>query len=393
MPLRPLPRLSPVVPIPLLLSGLILMSLAAFPQVSAYGQQNGQQPALAIRKLQGNIGAAAVQMLDNHLQQSGAIRLVAAPAGAFQAEMELAPGNKLVGRLLSPAGKKLFERTYNRSDLDHDIRQFADDIVLSATKRPGIATSQIAFVSTKSGRAEIFACDYDGRNLRQITRDGRNNISPAISPDGRHLVHTSHAPGFADLVNITLDGGGAKPLVRQSGAKTGAAYSRDGELIAFTLTANGNSDLFTVDAGGGKIKALIATPAIETTPAWSPDGKQIVYSSNGGGTPQLYLIPAKGGKPQRLETGQPDCRKPGWSPDGATIAFVSGGQQPAVTLFDLRSKTSRVLVAGDDPAWGADSRNLVFVYQGSLYRTDTLTGKSQPIVSGMGTISEPSWTW
>ena len=84
---------------------------------------------------------------------------------------------------------------------------------------------------------------------------------------------------------------------------------------------------------------------------------------------------------------------PGWSPDGSGIVFVSGGAQPAVTVFDFRSKRSRVLSAGDDPAWGADSRHVTFVYQGNLYVTDTFTGQSRAIVSGMGTISEPSWTW
>jgi TolB protein len=32
----------------------------------------------------------------------------------------------------------------------------------------------LAFWSTRSGRAQIFTVDYDGRNIRQLTRDGNN---------------------------------------------------------------------------------------------------------------------------------------------------------------------------------------------------------------------------
>ena len=389
------PSLMPATsrPSPLLFAVLCFAMAAALTADAQQGRPAPGGPAVAIRKVEGRIGAAAVHMLDGHLKRGGMVRTVPSPNGVHRVEMELAPGNKLIGRLLSPAGKELFERDYDRSDLDHDIRQLADDIVLTLTKRPGIATSQIAFVSTRNGRREIFVCDYDGRNVRQITRDGRENVSPAISPRGRKLVLTTHAPGFADLMVLPLAGGKPQPLARQPGAKTGAAFSHDGKQIAYTLTSGNNADLYVVDSDGGKPKRLIASPAIETTPAWSPDGKQIVYSSNGGGSPQLYVISAKGGKPRRLHTGHPDCRKPGWSPDAASIVFVSGGAQPAVTVFDLRSKRSRVLSAGDDPAWGADSRHITFVYQGNLYVTDTYTGQSRAIVSGMGAISEPSWTW
>lgn len=388
--LRPLPSMRFAPPARALFFSLCLCLAGV---CSAVAQQASAGPAVAIRKVDGRVGSAAVQLLDSHLRNGGMVRTVPSPNGANRVEMELAPGNKLVGRLLSSTGKKLFERDYDRSDLDHDIRQLADDIVLALTGRPGIATSQIAFVSTKNGRREIFVCDYDGRNVRQITRDGRENISPAISPRGRKLVLTTHAAGFADLMVLPLSGGNPQPLARQPGAKTGAAFSHDGKRIAYTLTNGNNADLYVVDSDGGKPKTLIASPAIETTPAWSPDGKQVVYSSNGGGTPQLYVIAAKGGKPRRLNTGHADCRKPGWSPDAAAIVFVSGGAQPAVTVFDLRARRSRVLSAGDDPAWGANSRHITFVYQGNLYVTDTYTGQSRAIVAGMGTISEPSWTW
>jgi len=354
--------------------------------------QTSALPPVAIKKVDGNLGAAATQMLDRHLRQSAVVQTVTAPNGAYIAEIRLELGNKLSGKLISPKSKKLFEREYNRSDMDHDLRQFCDDIVLAITKRPGIATSQIAFVSNKSGSNEIYVCNYEGRNVRQITRDGRNNMSPAFCPRGLRLMHSTHAPGFADILRVDLTRAQPTPLAKQSGAKSEAAFSADGKRVAYALTVNGNADLYTIKASGGKPKLLISSQAHEATPSWSPNGKQIVYSSNGGGAPQLYLISSKGGKPQLLATGQADCRKPCWSPDGRSIAYVSGATRPAVTVYDLPSRKSRVLSAGDSPSWGADSRHLVFSYQGNIYRTDTATGKSVPIITGMGVASDPSWT-
>lgn len=375
---------------PLLLA--IFSALLAIQVAPLSHAQAPSLPPVAIKKVDGNLGAAATQMLDRHLRQSGVIQPVPSPNGAHIAEIRLELGNQMSGKLVSPNGEKLFERNYNRSDMDHDLRQFCDDIVLAITKRPGIATSQIAFVSNKSGSNEIYVCDYEGHNVRQITRDSRNNLSPAFCPRGLRLMHTTHAPGFADILRVDLTRAQPAPLVKQQGAKSEAAFSADGKLAAYALTVNGNADLYTIKADGGKPKLLIASPAHETTPSWSPDGKQIVYSSNGGGTPQLYLISAKGGKPQLLPAGQPDCRKPCWSPDGRSIAYVSGGAHPALTIYDLTSRKSRVLSAGDSPSWGADSRHLVFAYQGNIYRTDTATGKSVAIISGMGSASAPSWT-
>src|SRR5262245_50069492 len=53
---------------------------------------------------------------------------------------------------------------------------------------PGIAESQIYFVSTRSGTKEIWSMDYDGANQKQITKLGSLALSPRISPDGARLA-------------------------------------------------------------------------------------------------------------------------------------------------------------------------------------------------------------
>ena len=41
----------------------------------------------------------------------------------------------------------------------------------------------IAFTSTRNGKAQIFPIDRDGKNLRQITRDGNEPVSELVTVD------------------------------------------------------------------------------------------------------------------------------------------------------------------------------------------------------------------
>jgi TolB protein len=67
--------------------------------------------------------------------------------------------------------------------------RFADEIIARlGSGIPGIAESQIYFVSTRSGNKEIWSMDYDGANQKQVTKLGSIALSPRISPDGSRLA-------------------------------------------------------------------------------------------------------------------------------------------------------------------------------------------------------------
>src|SRR5579863_9477169 len=70
--------------------------------------------------------------------------------------------------------------------------KFADEIIFRlGGGLPGIAESQIYFVSARSGHKEIWAMDYDGSNQHQITRLGSIALSPRISPDGSRIAFSA----------------------------------------------------------------------------------------------------------------------------------------------------------------------------------------------------------
>jgi TolB protein len=95
--------------------------------------------------------------------------------------------------------------------------RFADDIVETVTGHKGIASTRIAFASSRTGRKEIYTADYDGANVRQLTRDGTISVAPALAPDGSKLAYTGYQSGYADIYLIELASGARSRIVKFPG--------------------------------------------------------------------------------------------------------------------------------------------------------------------------------
>jgi TolB protein len=131
---------------------------------------------------------------------------------------------------------------------------------------------------------------------------------------------------------------------------------------------------------------------VESSPTWSPDGNEIIYSSDERGAPQLYRISASGGSGRQIGPSGYST-EPNWSPDGKRVAFnTRSGGGFAVSILDLGSSATRTVGEGQDPVWGADSRHLIFSTGAALILLDTQTGQRTTLVSGLGKISEPTWS-
>jgi TolB protein len=350
---------------------------------------------VALRVFQGGAGADATASLKTDLERSGRVRFQSSSAGAFALEGGAQSG-RLDGRVVSPQGKVILERKYEGGSTLEMVHRFADDALEAISGIPGIAGTKLGFCAKKGGRKELYVCDADGSNLRQITRDSSISVSPSLSPDAGLIAYTGYLNGYADIYLIELESGRRQKIVAEPGTNTGAAFSPTGDRIACTISAPGNPELFVIPARGGKGKRLTKSRCVESSPSWSPDGGRILFVSDATGAPQLYVIDAGGGRPQRINTGHSYCVEPDWSPDGNLIAFnVRDAGHNQVAVHDLRSGNSVVLTSGpgaESPVWGADSQHLAYVQAGSLYLHDVETNTRTPVVSGLGEVSEPTWS-
>ena len=377
---------------------LAALSLTALPSFSASAPTitisgNGSI-ALAVAPFTGADGALVAKTVQSDLALSGFFSF-AAPAQASMTVNGVSSGGSLQGKVVDRSGSNVLLHSYEGSPQEK-AHAFANDIIETLTGARGMAGSKIAFIATRSGKKELFTANYDGSGVRQMTQDGNISAAPAISPDGRRIAYTSYLKGYADIYLIDLASGQRDRIVKFPGTNSGAAFSPEGDRIACTVSRDGNPELYVVDASGNGARRLTHTPGVESSPSWSPDGRELVYSSDDTGSPQLFRISASGGSGSRIPTGHSYCTKPTWSPDGKKIAFnIREGGTFQVAVLDLAGGSVRVVTGGEDardPVWGPDSRHILFTQGGNLMLLDVQTARKVNLLSGIGSISEPTWT-
>ncbi len=346
---------------------------------------------IAVTGLSGPEGALAQKTLQNDLTMSGYFTVTSADRAQYLAA-GAAGGNSLDGKVTDHGGKVALTKTFSGAG-KAKIHAFADDIIETLTGARGIASSKIAFISTRSGKKEVYTMDADGSNVVQLTHDNGISVAPRLSADGRRLLYTGYQSGYADVYEIDLGSGSRDRIMKYPGTNSGAAFSPDGSRIAVTLSKDGNTELYVTNSGGGSPHRLTRTPGVESSPTWSPDGGDIIYSYDEHGGPQLHRISAGGGEGRVISTGHGYNTEPNWSPDGKKVAFnVREGGSFQVAILDLAGGGTRTVGEGQDPVWGPDSRHLIFAEGGSLYFLDSQTGQRTTLASGLGRVTEPTWS-
>ncbi|NBV85296.1 MAG: biopolymer transporter Tol [Verrucomicrobia bacterium] len=376
---------------------LLTAALAALPiAVSAQDAPlititKSDRVALGINGISGPDGAGIAQTVQRDLQLSGVFIVGGPNTGRYQVS-GASSGATLRGLLLERGGGTLLERSYSGSSRAQ-AHAFANDIVEAITGVRGIAGSRLGFVANRTGHKELYLVDADGSNQVQLTRDGLISVSPRLSADGRRIAYTGYQSGYADVYEIDLGSGSRRRIMKYPGTNSGAAYSPDGSRFAVTLSKDGNPELYVTNSSGDSPRRLTMTPGVESSPTWSPDGSEIIYSCDTGGSPLLYRISASGGSPSAIRTGYAYNTEPNWSPDGKKLAFtVRNGGSFQVAVVEFGTSGVRLLGEGQNPVWGPDSRHLAYAQGSSLVILDVVSQQRSSIVTGLGQISEPTWT-
>ena len=308
----------------------------------------------------------------------------AAPANAFMLAFGSldAQGTSLAANanlfdVRSATGAAVLQKIYRGAATDRDARklahQFADDIIARLSGGlPGIASTQIAFVSNRGGNKEIWMMDYDGADQHQLTHVGTISLTPRWSPDATRIAFTCFAPYqktvSAQICLYSTESNRLISFPRYKGTNSAPAWSPDGSKLSFMSSAMGDQGIVVTDADGSHMRRLTLTKSVSTSPVWNPKtGQQIIFVSDRGGEPVLYQMNADGSNIERI--AMPDMGyvvDPSWSPNGQLLAFAwrrpSGNFDLYIMDIVSRSLVELTRDAGrnERPSWAPDGRHLVF---------------------------------
>ncbi|MCG2659095.1 MAG: DPP IV N-terminal domain-containing protein, partial [Kiritimatiellae bacterium] len=271
------------------------------------------------------------------------------------------------------------------------------------TGRKGMASTRILLIGNRTGKKEVYLCDADGQNLRQLTRDNTISMAPKWSSDGSRFVYTSFRSQFPDVYLVNLDTGDRKCIANYPGLNASAAFSPDGREVALILSKDGNPDLYIKDLAGGGLTRLTSTRrAAEASPAWSPDGRQIVFVSDRSGTPQLYVMDRSGGEPRRLTSCGSQNVDPDWGANEYITYCSYIGRVYQIFVMNPATMEFKQVTREDanyeDPSWAPDGRHIVCTrtvnYRSRIFMIDTLGGSLIPLLpeSERGDWVAPNWS-
>ncbi|MBI4375252.1 MAG: PD40 domain-containing protein [Elusimicrobia bacterium] len=307
------------------------------------------------------------------------------------------------------AGEAVFERHYKQDksyqrSLAHKL---SDDVVQAVSGRMGIAQSQIVFANNQSGHKELYLVDYDGENLRQLTRHRSITLLPRFSPDRRYIAYTSYKDGNPDLFLLDLANAGLKVLSNKQGLNIAGGFSADGSQILMTMSRQKSPNLFVKTLSDGQITQLTQHFGADSSPTFSPDASQVAFVSDRSGNPQIYILDMATHRAKRL-TNLNWCDSPSWSPTGEWIAFAGRANaldKMDIFLVDVTGNQIRQLTKGEgsneNPSWSPDGRFLAFTStrnsasgrdKPELYVMDADGSAPHRIVDIPGSSFTPNWS-
>jgi len=286
--------------------------------------------------------------------------------------------------------------------------KFADEIIFRLGGGiPGIAESQIYFVSSRSGHKEIWGMDYDGANQHQITHLGSISLSPRISPDGSRMAFSSMTKSGWDILMYSMDLNRLVSFPKFGGTNLSPAWSSDGTKLAFSSSRSGDPEIYTVDQSGGNLKRITSFKGPDVSPVWNrKTNAQIAWVSGRTGLPQIYTMEADGTNVQRV-TDHGYAVSPAWSPNGQFLALAwtrhYGPGAPGsedIYLMDAASKQWVQLThdggRNDFPSWSPDGRHIVFQSSrsgGEQIWSMLADGSNPKQLTTTGSNTQPNWSW
>lgn len=266
--------------------------------------------------------------------------------------------------------------TVTASELRALSHHISDLIYQRLTGVRGIFSTKLAYVvvqrpSQGSARYILEVADQDGYNPRPLLNSPEPVMSPAWSPDGKHIAYVSFEKRYASIYLHDVSNGTRRLISEFPGINGAPAWSPDGKKLAVVLSKSGSPNIYIMDATSGKLTQMTNDFYINTEPSWAPDGKSLLFTSNRSGAhPQIYQINLTTREISRISYDGDYNARASYTQDGNHVAMihrVNGSFN--IAILDLDSGTTRVLNSS-----ATDSASPSIAPNGSMILYDTYSG-------------------
>ena len=162
----------------------------------------------------------------------------------------------------------------------------------------------IVFTSTRNGDLDLYIMDTKGKKVRQITNELGYDGGAFFSPDSKKLVFRASrpdtqakkneytgnlkqglvAPTEMEIFTCNIDGTNLKQITKLGKANWAPFYHPNGKKIIFSSNHKGQRgfefNLFMINEDGTGLEQITFDKVFDSFPMFSPDGKKIIFSSN-----------------------------------------------------------------------------------------------------------------